>query len=44
VTLRAAEILDEERDALGLLMAEEMGKPRRAGAEEAAKCARACRY
>ena len=41
---RAAEILDTESDSLGRLMALEMGKPRRAGVDEAQKCARGCRY
>jgi succinate-semialdehyde dehydrogenase/glutarate-semialdehyde dehydrogenase len=42
--VRAAEILDAEKDALGRLMATEMGKPWRAGAAEAAKCAWVCRH
>jgi succinate-semialdehyde dehydrogenase/glutarate-semialdehyde dehydrogenase len=42
--LRAAEILEAEKDAFGSLMTAEMGKPRRAGIEEASKCAWACRY
>jgi succinate-semialdehyde dehydrogenase/glutarate-semialdehyde dehydrogenase len=41
---RAAEVLDAERRELARLMALEMGKPLRAGEEEAAKCARACRH
>jgi succinate-semialdehyde dehydrogenase/glutarate-semialdehyde dehydrogenase len=42
--VRAADILDGEREALGRLMTLEMGKPIRAAAEEAAKCAWACRF
>jgi succinate-semialdehyde dehydrogenase/glutarate-semialdehyde dehydrogenase len=41
---RAADILEAEKEAFGRLMTLEMGKIRRAGVEEAAKCARACRY
>ncbi len=42
--LRAAEILETEKDTLGRLMTIEMGKPLKAAVEEAAKCAWACRY
>jgi succinate-semialdehyde dehydrogenase/glutarate-semialdehyde dehydrogenase len=42
--LRAAEILESEKDAFGKLMVLEMGKPIKAGVEEAAKCALGCRY
>ena len=42
--IRVAEILEGEREALGRLMTLEMGKPARAAAEEAAKCAWACRF
>lgn len=42
--LRAAQILEQEKNELGRLMAAEMGKTLRAAAEEAAKCAWACRY
>ena len=42
--LRAADILEGERDRLGALMTLEMGKPIRAARDEASKCARACRY
>jgi succinate-semialdehyde dehydrogenase/glutarate-semialdehyde dehydrogenase len=41
---RAADILDTESDRLGRLMTLEMGKPLRAGIDEALKCARGCRY
>ncbi len=41
---RVADILDEEREALGRLMTLEMGKPTRGATEEAAKCAWACRF
>ncbi len=41
---RLAELLDAEQHALGRLMTLEMGKPIRAAREEAAKCARCCRY
>src|SRR5512146_1329473 len=41
---RAADILEREQRELGRLMTCEMGKPLRSGADEAAKCARACRY
>ncbi len=41
---RAADILDRESDELGRLMTLEMGKPVRAGIDEALKCARGCRF
>ncbi len=41
---RAAEILDGEKDRLGRMMVEEMGKPIRAAVAEAEKCALACRF
>lgn len=42
--IRAAEVLEGRREDLGRLMTLEMGKPIRAAAAEAAKCALACRY
>jgi succinate-semialdehyde dehydrogenase/glutarate-semialdehyde dehydrogenase len=41
---RAAEILESEKMAFGKLMTLEMGKTLKSAAEEAAKCAWACRY
>ena len=41
---RAADILDTESERLGRLMTLEMGKPLRAGIDEALKCARGCRF
>jgi succinate-semialdehyde dehydrogenase/glutarate-semialdehyde dehydrogenase len=41
---RAAELLEEDKDALGKLMTLEMGKPIAAAIAEAEKCATACRY
>ena len=42
--LKAAEILEQDKDSLGRLMTLEMGKPLKAAIAEAAKCATACRY
>jgi len=42
--LRAAQILEDEQEALGRLMTLEMGKLLRAGREEAVKCGWGCRY
>ncbi len=42
--LRAAEILETEKESLGRLMTLEMGKPIQAAIDEAAKSAWACRY
>jgi succinate-semialdehyde dehydrogenase/glutarate-semialdehyde dehydrogenase len=42
--LRAAEILETEKQALGKMMTIEMGKPLKAAISEAEKCALVCRY
>ncbi len=42
--LRAAEILEAEKDAFGRIMVTEMGKPLKAAVDEAAKSALGCRY
>jgi succinate-semialdehyde dehydrogenase/glutarate-semialdehyde dehydrogenase len=42
--LRAADILDAEKDKFGRLMVTEMGKTLKAAVEEAVKCAWGCRY
>jgi succinate-semialdehyde dehydrogenase / glutarate-semialdehyde dehydrogenase len=42
--LKAGEILEAEKDALGRLMTLEMGKTFRSAVDEAVKCAWACRY
>ena len=41
---KAAEILEQEKEAFGRLMTLEMGKTLRSAIAEAAKCASACRY
>ncbi len=42
--LRAAEILESEKESLGRLMSLEMGKPIQSAIDEAVKSASACRY
>jgi succinate-semialdehyde dehydrogenase/glutarate-semialdehyde dehydrogenase len=44
IVARAGELLESERQAFGRLMTLEMGKLVGAAADEAAKCATACRY
>jgi len=42
--IRAADILESEKETFGRLMTLEMGKPLRAAVQEAEKCAVGCRY
>jgi succinate-semialdehyde dehydrogenase/glutarate-semialdehyde dehydrogenase len=42
--IKAAEILESEKESLGRLMTTEMGKTLRSAEEEAVKCAWGCRY
>ncbi|MDB4884093.1 MAG: Aldehyde Dehydrogenase [Gemmatimonadetes bacterium] len=44
VMARLGDLLEQDKERLGRLMTLEMGKPIRAGVEEAAKCARACHF
>ena len=44
VVARLGELLEEDKERLGRMMTLEMGKPIRAAVDEAAKCAKACRY
>jgi succinate-semialdehyde dehydrogenase/glutarate-semialdehyde dehydrogenase len=44
VMARLGDLLEKDKERLGRMMTLEMGKPIRAGVEEAAKCARACHY
>ncbi|MBI2389677.1 MAG: NAD-dependent succinate-semialdehyde dehydrogenase [Deltaproteobacteria bacterium] len=41
---RVAELLDQEKERVGRVMTEEMGKPLASAIAEAEKCARVCRY
>src|ERR1700756_5000495 len=42
--MKAAQILENQKESFGRLMTLEMGKPYKAAVAEAAKCATACRY
>src|SRR6476620_357791 len=42
--VRAAEILEKEKDTFGRMMTQEMGKTLRSAVQEAEKCAVGCRY
>ena len=42
--MKAADILEEDKDRWGRMMTEEMGKPLKAAVAEAEKCAWVCRY
>src|SRR5258708_37328813 len=42
--MRAAQILEKEKDECAHLMTHEMGKPLKAAVAEALKCATGCRY
>ena len=42
--VRAAEILEKEKDTFGRMMTQEMGKTLKSAVQEAEKCAAGCRY